>query len=538
MSQALYRKWRPQTFDAVVGQEHITGSLRNAIAAGRISHAYLFTGPRGTGKTTTARLLAKAVNCLDPDPAQRPCNHCAICNAITEGRLLDLVELDAASNRGIDEIRDLRDKIHFSPGEGKYKVYIIDEVHMLTEPAFNALLKTLEEPPPHAIFVLATTDPQKVPATIVSRCQRFDFRRLTLAEITQRLQEIVADEGLKAEPDALTLIARQATGAMRDAESLLDQLAASSNEITLAQAQSTLGAGPIEIISAMADGLANSDAARGLDAINQALDRGADARQLARQITDYLRQLLLLKVGGDQLLDIPAEQRPTMNAQAARLTTQQIVRAAKLFNQAASDLRTSWQSQLPLELAYVEAALGEKQAASAPPEPAATPAPPASTARQASPAPRATAPAPSREGRAHPTLPTAPLVPIKLAESNPASAHKAHLAPGTVISLEVVQQQWDHILAVLKTHSKPTEALVRSQGKVVGVEGDILVLSWPTEMLRSKYEDAKTKRLVEDVISEVMGGRVMTRCVVGVKPKLEDDPLVQAGVKLGGRVVQ
>jgi DNA polymerase-3 subunit gamma/tau len=538
MSQALYRKWRPQTFDAVVGQEHITTSLRNAIAAGRISHAYLFTGPRGTGKTTTARLLAKAVNCLDPDPAQRPCNHCAICNAITEGRLLDLVELDAASNRGIDEIRDLRDKIHFSPGEGKYKVYIIDEVHMLTEPAFNALLKTLEEPPPHAIFVLATTDPQKVPATIVSRCQRFDFRRLTLAEITQRLQEIVADEGFKAEPDALTLIARQATGAMRDAESLLDQLAASSGAITLAQAQSTLGAGPIEIISAVADGLANSDAARGLDAINQALDRGADARQLARQITDYLRQLLLLKVGGDQLLDIPAEQRPTMNAQAARLTTQQIVRAAKLFNQAASDLRTSWQSQLPLELAYVEAALGEKQAASTPPEPAATPAPPASTARQASPAPRATAPAPSREGRAHPTLPTAPLVPIKLAESNPASAHKAHLAPGTVISLEVVQQQWDHILAVLKTHSKPTEALVRSQGKVVGVEGDILVLSWPTEMLRSKYEDAKTKRLVEDVISEVMGGRVMTRCVVGVKPKLEDDPLVQAGVKLGGRVVQ
>ena len=188
MSQALYRKWRPQTFDAVVGQEHITSSLRNAIVAGRISHAYLFTGPRGTGKTTTARLLAKAVNCLDPDPAQRPCNHCAICNAITEGRLLDLVELDAASNRGIDEIRDLRDKIHFLPGEGKYKVYIIDEVHMLTEPAFNALLKTLEEPPPHAIFVLATTDPHKVPATIVSRCQRYDFRRLTLAEITQRLQ--------------------------------------------------------------------------------------------------------------------------------------------------------------------------------------------------------------------------------------------------------------------------------------------------------------------------------------------------------------
>src|SRR5512136_1083238 len=404
MSQALYRKWRPQTFDAVVGQDHITTSLRNAIVAGRISHAYLFTGPRGTGKTTTARLLAKAVNCLDPDPAQRPCDTCATCVAITEGRLLDLVELDAASNRGIDEIRDLRDKIHYSPGEGKYKVYIIDEVHMLTEPAFNALLKTLEEPPPHAIFVLATTDPHKVPATIVSRCQRHDFRRLTLAEITKRLNEIVADEGLTAAPEALTLIARQATGAMRDAESLLDQLAASGNAITVAQAQATLGAGPIEIISAVAEGLAEGNTARGLDAINRALDRGADARQLARQITDHLRQLMLIKVGGDKLLDIPNEQRPAMDAQAARLGTQQIVRAVKLFNQAASDLRTSWQPQLPLELAYVEATVSDRPATSSPPslgsagtERPATPAPGRVAAPRAAAVPPRAAPAVERK---------------------------------------------------------------------------------------------------------------------------------------------
>src|SRR5512143_1744945 len=202
MAQALYRKWRPQTFDEVSGQEHVLHTLCNAIASGRISHAYLFTGPRGTGKTTMARLLAKAVNCLDPDPARRPCNHCAICNAITESRLLDLVVLDAASNRGIDEIRDLRDKIHFSPGEGKYKVYIIDEVHMLTEPAFNALLKTLEEPPPHAIFVLATTDPHKVPATIISRCQRHEFRRAPVDEIVARLQQLVDAEEIEADDDA------------------------------------------------------------------------------------------------------------------------------------------------------------------------------------------------------------------------------------------------------------------------------------------------------------------------------------------------
>jgi DNA polymerase-3 subunit gamma/tau len=548
MSQALYRKWRPQTFDQVVGQEHITSTLRNAIAAGRISHAYLFTGPRGTGKTTTARLLAKAVNCLDPDLTQRPCNKCATCVAITQGRLLDLVELDAASNRGIDEIRDLRDKIHFSPGEGKYKVYIIDEVHMLTEPAFNALLKTLEEPPPHAIFVLATTDPQKVPATIVSRCQRFDFRRLTLSEITTRLQEIVADEGLSAEPDALTLIARQATGAMRDAESLLDQLAASGGAITLAHAQSTLGAGPVESIAAVADGLAEGSPARGLDAINRALDRGADARQLARQITDYLRQLMLMQVAGDKLLDVPAEQRPAMESQAARLETSQLVRAVKLFNQAASDLRSSWQPQLPLELAYIEAVLGEKQASSVPANPAVTPGrierpnPPASAPHEASPAPtepRATASAPphaaAKSVRA--TSPAAPLAPIKLTESHPATAVEAPPKPGAAISLEAVQQQWDHILAVLKIHGgMPIKALL-SSCKLVSVEGDTLVLSWPSDILRGKFEDSKTKRLVEDVISEAIGSRVMTRCVVSAKAKPTDDPLVQEVIKLGGRVV-
>jgi len=535
MSQALYRKWRPQTFDAVMGQEHITDSLRHAIVAGRISHAYLFTGPRGTGKTTTARLLAKAVNCLDPDPAHRPCNHCAICNAITEGRLLDLVELDAASNRGIDEIRDLRDKIHFSPGEGKYKVYIIDEVHMLTEPAFNALLKTLEEPPPHAIFVLATTDPQKVPATIASRCQRFDFRRLTLAEITQRLQRIVTEEGLEAEPDALTLIARQATGAMRDAESLLDQLASSGQVITLAHAQATLGAGPTEVISAVAEGLASGDTARGLDAINQALDRGADARQLARQITDYLRQLMLIKVGGDKLVDVPTEQRPTMDAQATRLPTQQLVRAVKLFNQAASDLRTSWQPQLPLELAYVEAILGDKQlpGPSANP-PAHTPARNTTTPTPATPTPRATSAASATPSRPAPTVERKLAPAARPVESKPTSA--AAGAAEATLSMEAVHQQWSRILDVLKTHNLPTQALMRSC-RPGGVEGNTLVLNWPSEMLKSKYEDAKTKRLVEQVISEAVGVHVVTRSVVTAKAKVEDDPVVQAGIKLGGRVV-
>src|SRR5690606_25068891 len=238
MTQALYRKWRPARFDEVIGQEHVTRTLRNAIASGRSGHAYLFCGPRGTGKTTTARLLAKAVNCLHDDEAERPCNQCTNCVAIGQGRFLDLIEIDAASNTGVDDIRDLRDKINFSPSEGRFKVYIIDEVHMLSTAAFNALLKTLEEPPPHAKFVLATTEEHKVPATIKSRCQQFNFRLLTLDEILERLRWLAAQEQLEVEPQALELIARQGAGSIRDAESLLDQLvAAPGDAITLERAQ-------------------------------------------------------------------------------------------------------------------------------------------------------------------------------------------------------------------------------------------------------------------------------------------------------------
>src|SRR5512143_61065 len=367
MAQALYRKWRPQTFDEVSGQEHILHTLRNAIASGRIAHAYLFSGPRGTGKTTMARLLAKAVNCTNPDLTLRPDNTCPICTAISDGRLLDLIELDAASNRGIDEIRDLRDKIHFSPGEGKYKVYIIDEVHMLTEPAFNALLKTLEEPPPHAIFVLATTDPQKVPATIVSRCQPFSFRRFTLSEIVARLQQLVDAEGFKIEPAALTLIARQATGAMRDAVSLLDQLVASDSAITAARVQAALGMGSLQWVSKLIDALCEANVADGLETINRALDEGADARQFARQIVEQLRTLLLMKMGDASSLDLPGQQKSIMLAQADRFDSELLISAVKMFNQAALDLRGGWQPQLPLELALIESLQHQTSIMAAPP---------------------------------------------------------------------------------------------------------------------------------------------------------------------------
>jgi len=339
-AQALYRRWRPQTFAEIIGQEHVTHTLINALRAGRIAHAYLFSGPRGTGKTTTARVLAKAVNCLDPQEGE-PCNQCAICRSLNEGRSLDLIEIDAASNRGIDEIRELRERIAFAPGECRYKVYVIDEVHMLTKEAFNALLKTLEEPPPHAIFVLATTEPHRIPPTVLSRCQRFDFRRVSLQHLKQKLELICAKEGIRAEPAALEAIARYALGSFRDAESLLDQLVSyGAEQITLDAVRQVLGAAPQEVISGIVTALAARDAGAGLKLINEALDSGVDPRQLTREVLEYLRGLLLLKSDGASLLSVAPEALEEMTMQAERFSLPSLLRTVKLFNQAANSLKS------------------------------------------------------------------------------------------------------------------------------------------------------------------------------------------------------
>ena len=360
MSTALYRKWRSQSFDEVVGQEHVTQTLRNALREGRVAHAYLFAGPRGTGKTSSARILAKALNCSAPED-ERPCNKCATCVAITEGRMIDLIEIDAASNNGVDDIRELRDKVGFRPSEGRYKIYIIDEVHMLSNSAFNALLKTLEEPPPHARFVLATTEPHKIPATVLSRCQRFDFRRIPAPEIASHLQHIVAAEGFGADHDALLAIARSAQGCMRDAVSLLDQMLSYGSEtVTLQQVQQVLGAVNAQAVADLVDALTAKNLAQGLGLIHNLVTGGASLNEFCAQVVEHLRGIMMLQMTNDPGLldDLPGESIQKLQQQARQMQLPTTLYAIKRFSEAIPELKGGYQPQLPLELALIEAVQG------------------------------------------------------------------------------------------------------------------------------------------------------------------------------------
>ena len=299
---SLYRKWRPQIFEDIIGQNHITQTLINAISLNRISHAYVFSGPRGVGKTTTARILAKSLNC-EKGPTIYPCNKCNNCIKITEGYSMDVIEIDGASNRGIDDIRDLRSKVKFAPTEGNFKIYIIDEVHMLTTEAFNALLKTLEEPPPHVIFIFATTAPHKIPDTILSRCQWFNFRRIPLQKIVDKLQLISKDENLIVEEKALNIIARNATGSMRDAESIFEQVIAyCGKEINVKNAIDILGITDDDIFFNILDAVIQNDTLRAIEVIHQSSDSGGDPAQFIRNLTEYVHNLSLIKICNTHIL--------------------------------------------------------------------------------------------------------------------------------------------------------------------------------------------------------------------------------------------
>ncbi|HWQ14672.1 MAG TPA: DNA polymerase III subunit gamma/tau, partial [Roseiflexaceae bacterium] len=355
-SQALYRRYRSQTFDELVGQEHIVQTLRNALAEGRIGHAYLFTGPRGVGKTTVARLLAKAVNCLAP-LEQRPCGVCAMCQAIAEGRAVDVIEMDAASHTSVDDARELIERVQFRPSIARTKVYIVDETHMLSTAAFNALLKTLEEPPAHALFILATTEVHKVPATILSRCQRFVFSRHGVASIAAHLREIAVQEGFVLEEGVPEAIARAATGSMRDALSIMDQLMAyGGGRVALEQVRSLLGATESQEVTALLDALVSADVTAALRVVSQVAGQGSDLRQFARDVVERLRALMLLKAGAEPaLLDVGEEELEALRRQVSAADLGALVGWVRLFGELDYQLRTSPYGQLPLELAVVEA---------------------------------------------------------------------------------------------------------------------------------------------------------------------------------------
>ncbi len=372
---ALYRAWRPQTFQDMVGQQHIVQTLQNAIRENRLSHAYLFSGPRGTGKTSAAKILAKAVNC-EHGPSPEPCNACSACARITAGAVMDVVEIDAASNRGVEEIRDIRDKVKYAPTEVRRKVYIIDEVHMLTTEAFNALLKTLEEPPGHVMFVLATTEPHKLPPTIISRCQRFEFRRVSLGEQIGRLREICENEGIAAEDEALAYIARLSDGGMRDALSLLDQISSfTGGQVTLAQAIDATGGLPSEQFARLAAAVRDGDVSAVLQEIDDMMKAGKSADKCLEQLMHYFRDMLLAQLapeaaGESGRVADPAELRKL----AEGFPRGRLFAIIDLLNRYQTEMKYAAHPQTMFEIALIKLCSASSEDQAQPRDPAGAPA--------------------------------------------------------------------------------------------------------------------------------------------------------------------
>ncbi|MBI2761598.1 MAG: DNA polymerase III subunit gamma/tau [Chloroflexi bacterium] len=542
-AEVWYRKWRPQTFAEVSGQEHVTRTLANAVAQERVAHAYLLCGPRGTGKTTTARVLAKAVNCANPTRGE-PCTVCDSCRAVAEGRALDLVEMDAASNRGIDDIRSLRDRVGYHPSEGRYRVYLIDEVHELTAQAFDALLKTLEEPPAHIIFVLATTDAHRVPATIVSRCQRFDLTRIRHADIVARLDFIARREGLSIESGALDAIARAALGGLRDAINLLEQLVSSyGSSLTEAQARAGLGLIADDRARELAILAARADFTEGLGLITAVQDDGVDMRRFNREVVAELRALMLVKAGAEAGLEgYSAESLSELRSAAGPLDARRILRALRAFSGA--EFRSEPQPSLPLELALADIVFGSEPeparvrqtstaaqstatampaeastpspAPSAPQRPALAPLPGAAeragslAQRLSAPVEAARAPVPiTSEISRSPTDPDLDAPRAGEADSRPAVADVP-----IPLNLEEARSRMRAIYEACQKVNKLTAALLNGLCDIVAIDDRTITFGFQYPVHAEKLlPGTQGYRVLSDAVGSVMGRRLEVQCI-------------------------
>ncbi len=493
----LALKYRPQTFDEIVGQEHVCETLKNAIASGKVAHAYLFSGPRGIGKTTTARILAKALNCKE-GPTSQPCNKCTSCVEIARGSSIDVLEIDGASNRGIDEIRALRENVKFAPVSSRYKVYIIDEAHQITHDAFNALLKTLEEPPRHIIFMLATTQPERIPATILSRCQRFSFKLIPQKKIFDRLNYIVGKEKLKIDKEALNLIAYRGEGSLRDAQSLLDQVIsyAGGKKISLEETNFILGVLPFERLVEFSDLIAEHKAREILSLIDEITESGYNLHQFIKDLRQHFRNMLLMKVAGEdtKILELPDKHREILLRGKEQFTEENLVRIIDLLSKTYESMKWSEQPRLVIEvemfrlcqpyipigeiierIGKLEKSLTIEEREKTPPE-----------EKYVSPAEKA----------------------------SPKIKEKEKPYAAGVSRIEEITERWEEVLESVRKQDTPLHAcLVESTPD--RLEGNLLYLVFPRSHSFHKDRVAKKSNIVEGALQEVLGKEIKIRCITG-----------------------
>ncbi len=515
---ALYRRWRPQTFGDLVGQEPVAAALQAAIREGRVSHAYLFSGPRGTGKTSTARILAKAMNC-EQGPTPDPCNKCESCRSITEGSSLDVIEIDAASHGGVDDVRELRESVILSPAVSRKKVYIVDEAHMISTAGWNAFLKTIEEPPDHVLFVFATTEPQKVLPTIVSRCQRFDLRRVSSAAIASHLERICREERIDADAAALQLIARHADGSVRDALAVLDQMAATGS-VDVESAATLLGSVPTDVLFDFAEALATREAAPALRAISRLVDEGRDIRAFSTQFLQHLRSLFLVQRVPDatDLIDATDEVRARLAAQAEMFGPAQLVYAMRLFAGALDEMRQQAVPRLALEMAVVRASVPE-----------ADPSHEAALARierlerllEVGERPAGAVEAPRPEPRAAaPRVERARKAPARAAEPAPVGP-SAPEAAGGLVDIEKVRRSWSVFLEEVRKRSQKLHAYV-VEARPVSLEGNHLAVEARSRWHADQVTGQRNAELLGAAFAHVFGLTPRFTATVAVRDTLDD----------------